>query len=129
MTAELHCPECGALATLRRDDDGDELAVCPDENCPRIVVAVISRPSLLPEGAARSVVGDLVAGWPAENFTTRQLESARLYTGGASEIKSMIDAELDRRQRADDQQRAIDENDEQRDYAEERFNAELLREE
>ena len=49
MTADLHCPECGAYAAIRRDDDGDEVAVCPNDDCARIVVAVLSKPAGLKE--------------------------------------------------------------------------------
>lgn len=48
----IHCPECGAITRNVRDDDGDLLAVCTDDDCPRIVVTVLSRPSRREKGAA-----------------------------------------------------------------------------
>ena len=41
---DLHCPECGAYAHVTTDEDGDEVAVCPNDECTNIVVAVLSRP-------------------------------------------------------------------------------------
>lgn len=43
MSADVHCPECGAITRVERQDDGDEVLVCTDDDCTRIVVAVLSR--------------------------------------------------------------------------------------
>ena len=43
MNTDTHCPECGALSRAERDDDGDTVLVCMDDDCPRVIVAVISR--------------------------------------------------------------------------------------
>ncbi len=39
-----HCPDCGALTRKEMQDDGDEVLVCTDEDCPRIIVLVLSKP-------------------------------------------------------------------------------------
>ena len=41
----IHCPECGAITKRVRQDDGDEVEVCTDEDCPRVIVQVVSRVS------------------------------------------------------------------------------------
>lgn len=43
MSADVHCPECGALTRVDRQDDGDEVLVCTEDECPRVVVSVLSR--------------------------------------------------------------------------------------
>lgn len=44
MSAPLvHCPECGAITRDVRDDDGDTVLVCTNDDCLRIIVSVLSR--------------------------------------------------------------------------------------
>lgn len=45
MTADVHCPECGALTRVDHQDDGDEVRVCMNDECPLVIVAVVSRPA------------------------------------------------------------------------------------
>jgi hypothetical protein len=45
MTAVLHCPDCGAVTREDRQPDGWVYAVCTDDECPRVVVDVLARPS------------------------------------------------------------------------------------
>lgn len=53
MFPDIHCPECGASTVRRVDDDGDELRVCPNEDCPRVIVQVMSRNAFRPAPPSR----------------------------------------------------------------------------
>jgi uncharacterized Zn finger protein (UPF0148 family) len=41
MTDE-HCPECGAYGSVRREPF-ETLVICPNDDCPRIIISVNSR--------------------------------------------------------------------------------------
>ncbi len=41
----VHCPECGAITRETQDCDDDRVLVCTDDDCPRIIVSVLSRPA------------------------------------------------------------------------------------
>jgi hypothetical protein len=45
MNTMPHCPDCGATTRKDRDDDGWVYAVCMNDDCDRVVVEVLSRPS------------------------------------------------------------------------------------
>lgn len=78
----------------------------------------------------RQIVAEIHHGAETEHYSTEELTAARLYCGGAlATAGRRIDAELALRQRRDDDDRRASEGDEQRDYAEERYNAELMRSE
>lgn len=79
------------------------------------------------EGEIRQTVSQIHHGAELSRYTTEELRAARLYCGGAeATTRPKIEAELERR---DDRRRRAAALDERRDYAEERANAELLREE
>lgn len=59
----------------------------------------------LPEGAARLLVGEIRDAADLSGFSSSQLRSARLYTGGASAIARRIDAELASRLRLEGRER------------------------
>jgi hypothetical protein len=40
-----HCPECGAITRRDEADDGYIYDVCSNDDCTRIVVAVVARPA------------------------------------------------------------------------------------
>ena len=44
MNTDVHCPECGAITRVVREDDGFEMLVCTNDDCPVIGVAQVSRP-------------------------------------------------------------------------------------
>lgn len=44
MTAIVHCPECGAITRAEDTAIGETTLVCTDDDCPRIVVEILSRP-------------------------------------------------------------------------------------
>ena len=48
----IHCPECGAYTRRETQDDGTEVLICTDDDCPRILAAVVSVPSEGPTGLA-----------------------------------------------------------------------------
>lgn len=39
-----HCPECGGVTRIHRDEAEWDYAICVDDGCPRVVVTVISVP-------------------------------------------------------------------------------------
>jgi hypothetical protein len=45
MNTDIHCQECGAITRKETQDDGTEVLVCTDDDCPRIIVAVVSVPA------------------------------------------------------------------------------------
>ena len=47
MNTDVHCHECGAITRVVREDDGFEMLVCTNDNCPVIGVGQLSRPSEL----------------------------------------------------------------------------------
>lgn len=40
----VRCPDCAAAAVPRVDCDGYEILVCPTDDCPRIIVALLIQP-------------------------------------------------------------------------------------
>jgi len=45
MNTDVHCHECGALTRVVREDDGFEMLVCTNDDCPVIGVGQLSRPA------------------------------------------------------------------------------------
>lgn len=41
MNVVIHCPDCGAITRVERDDE-DTLLICTNDECYRVVVAVLS---------------------------------------------------------------------------------------
>jgi hypothetical protein len=39
----IHCPDCGAITRVEKDNEFVYL-ICTDDDCPRIIVSAISRP-------------------------------------------------------------------------------------
>jgi hypothetical protein len=44
MDTDIHCPDCGASTRRERDEDGWDYAICPNDDCPMIVVQVLAAP-------------------------------------------------------------------------------------
>ena len=53
MSIGMHCPDCGAITKRVREDDGWESEICTNDDCPRIVVAVVAMPAPLPLAKAK----------------------------------------------------------------------------
>jgi hypothetical protein len=52
MNIDVHCQECGAITRKDRQDDGTEVLICTNDDCPRIIAAVLSVPNEGPTGVA-----------------------------------------------------------------------------
>ena len=44
MNTDVHCSWCGSLTYRETDDEGYTVLICSNDDCPRIVVAVIAAP-------------------------------------------------------------------------------------
>lgn len=39
--SDIQCPFCGTTASIRTDNNGDKIAVCPNDDCERIIIDVL----------------------------------------------------------------------------------------